>query len=417
LGFSYFPAICKVLQGISIMTNNIIRWSLIGCLVLPYVATAQKPITIKLDNPSFEDFPQAGHTPQGWFDCGFAEETPPDVQPSGNFQVIKSAAHGSTYLGLVVRDNNTWESVGQRLKSPLLKGVKYSFSLMLARSELYVSQSRLTNRECNYITPVIIRIWGGSSYCSKEEMLAESDGVASASFKQTAFKLMPKSNYNYLTIEAFYKPPTLFPYNGNVLIDNASDIVPIIEKQPAVVAQVTPTKPKPTIPKPASSKTAEPTKPIQPTVADVQKGKADTPRAKTTPTPEPPKEKTVEFKGQKLVTGEVVRLDRVQFKADSPNLDSASFSALEEVYRFLANNPNVAVEVGGHTNNIPPDDYCDKLSGDRARTVTDYLISKGISPDRLQYKGYGKRKPIADNKTSQGLKLNQRVEVKILKVE
>ncbi len=398
------------------MTDNIIRWSLIGCLALPCMAMAQKPVTIKLDNPSFEDFPQAGHTPQGWFDCGFAEETPPDVQPSGNFQVIKSAAHGSTYLGLVVRDNNTWESVGQRLKSPLLKGVKYSFSLMLARSELYVSQSRLTNRESNYITPAIIRIWGGSSYCSKEEMLAESEAIGNAAFKQVSFRLTPKSNYTYLTIEAFYKTPTLFPYNGNILVDNASDIVPIIEKQPTppVVAQV---KPKPNPPKTNPSKTTEPVKPTPPAVVDVQKGKTDTPRTKVTPTPEPPKEKTVEFKGQKLATGEVVRLDRVQFKADSPNLDSASFSSLEEVYRFLVNNPNVAVEVGGHTNNIPPDDYCDKLSSDRARTVTDYLINKGIAQNRLQYKGYGKRKPIADNKTSQGLKLNQRVEIKILKVE
>ena len=193
--------------------------------------------------------------------------------------------------------------------------------------------------------------------------------------------------------------------------------MPIVEKQPPVVAQVTPkTKPTPTPPKPTPAK-PEPTKPTPPIVVDVQKGKTDTPRAKPTPAPQPPKEKTVEFKGQKLVTGEVVRLDRVQFKADSPNLDSASFSALEEVYRFLVNNPSVAVEIGGHTNNIPPDDYCDRLSSDRARTVTDYLVGKGISPDRLQYKGYGKRKPIADNKTSQGLKLNQRVEVKILKVE
>ena len=206
----------------------------------------QKPITIKLDNPSFEDFPNAAHAPQGWFDCGFAGESPPDVQPSGSFSVNKPAFHGSTYVGMVVRDNNTWEAIGQRLKSPLLKGVTYTFSLYAARSELYMSQSHLTGRDANYITAATVRVWAGSGYCAKEEMLDQTEPVSSGTWQKFTFKFTPKATLNYFMVEAFYKVPTLFPYNGNILIDNASDIVPEKkeEPKPPVVAIIPKPKPK-----------------------------------------------------------------------------------------------------------------------------------------------------------------------------
>ncbi|RMD97408.1 MAG: OmpA family protein, partial [Bacteroidetes bacterium] len=55
-----------------------------------------------------------------------------------------------------------------------------------------------------------------------------------------------------------------------------------------------------------------------------------------------------------------------------------------------------------------------KLSTERAKAVADYLILKGIDPERLKYKGYGKRQPIDTNRTAAGRKRNQRVEIKIL---
>jgi hypothetical protein len=190
----------------------------------------QKPVTIKLDNPSFEDFPQAANTPKDWFDCGFAGESAPDVQPNSLYKVTKSAFSGSTYLGMVVRDNYTWEAVGQLLKAPLLKDTKYSFSLHLCRSDSYLSISQLTKADANYVTPVIIRIWSGSGYCAKEELLAESKVVSSLNWEKYNFIFKPKANYGYFMIESYYKIPTLFPYNGNILIDNASAIVPILDK-------------------------------------------------------------------------------------------------------------------------------------------------------------------------------------------
>ncbi|MBK6620434.1 MAG: hypothetical protein IPG32_06000 [Saprospirales bacterium] len=145
------------------------------CYITP--AWTQDP-PIFLTNPSFEDFPMQGKQPKGWEDCGFPGETPPDVQPAGQssfafFEVVKPAFKDSTYLGMVVRDNDTWEMVSQRMSGPIKGGQCYEFSLYLCRSELYVSQSRVNFQEANYTTPAKLRIWGGSSYCNKKNCSAK----------------------------------------------------------------------------------------------------------------------------------------------------------------------------------------------------------------------------------------------------
>lgn len=186
----------------------------------------QKPVEIKLDNPSFEDYPRIGFAPKGWLDCGFDGETPPDTNPTGMFGVSKKAYHGATYLGMVARDNNTWESVEQKLKSPLLQDVTYTFSLYLAQSKMYNSQSRLTLKDVNYNTPAILRIWASSNRCNRKELLAQSPPIESTNWEKYDFTFTPKSNYDYFLIEVFYKARTVFPYNGHILVDKASDIVP-----------------------------------------------------------------------------------------------------------------------------------------------------------------------------------------------
>ena len=361
----------------------------------------QKPVIIKLDNPSFEDFPGAQHTPQGWFDCGFAGESAPDVQPSGSFSVNKPAFHGSTYLGMVVRDNNTWEAVGQRLKSPLLKGVTYTFSLYAARSELYMSQSHLTGRDANYITPATVRVWAGSGYCAKEEMLDQTETVSTGTWQKFTFKFTPKATLNYFMIEAFYKVPTLFPYNGNVLVDNASDIVPEKkeEPKPPVVA---------VIPKP---------KPKDPPTATPKPKKIDTPViTKVDPKPKPiePTKKEEEPSQDRLREGQTLKIEKLQFEPNSSKIDESSHASLDEIYNLLASNNNLIVEIGGHTNLVMEEVASIRLSTDRAKAVADYLVKKGIERKRLAIKGYGRSKPV-ENATSQAAnKLNQRVEIKIL---
>lgn len=360
---------------------------------------------IYLANPSFEDFPRHSKEPSGWFDCGFPNESPPDVQPSGDFSVTKPPFHGNTYLGMVVRDNDTWEAVSQRLSRPMKKGQCYEFSLHLARSELYISLSRSNNETTNYVTPAKIRIYGGFGHCDKQYLLDETSLVINNRWLQYNFKFEPIADYTYITIQAFYETPTLFPYNGNVLVDNASPIKPIpcSEKVPE----------EPLEPKQEISKADPPKQPAQPRPKPQEQAAAATPKAPPKPEPEP--EKTIAgVKRSEMSKGQSIKLDKLYFEADSARISRESYSLLDEVFAFLAENEDVVVEIGGHTNALPPDDYCDKLSTARAKAVADYLASKGISRKRLQFKGYGKRQPLASNKTPYGRKQNQRVEIKIL---
>ncbi|MFN4254446.1 MAG: OmpA family protein [Saprospiraceae bacterium] len=130
-----------------------------------------------------------------------------------------------------------------------------------------------------------------------------------------------------------------------------------------------------------------------------------------------PKRILPELNASQLKTGQNVRMEQLQFAADSTNLNESCMPVLNEVYDFLVENGGIVIEIGGHTNSTPPDAYCDRLSSGRAKAVADYLISRGIDPKRVYSKGYGKRQPVASNATPEGRKRNQRVEIKILKIE
>ena len=119
----------------------------------------------------------------------------------------------------------------------------------------------------------------------------------------------------------------------------------------------------------------------------------------------------------KIKVGQTLQLNKLYFDADSSSITTKSYDVLEEVYDFLNSNSNVYIEIGGHTNNKPSHDYCDQLSSSRAANVAKFLHVKGIKEERISYMGYGKRKPIASNDTSDGRRKNQRVEIKILRVE
>ncbi len=212
-----------------------VKQTLITLLIIPVCGFfipifGQQPVTIKLSNPSFEDYPAAAQTPDRWKNCGFEGESPPDTQPSGAFSVNKKAYDGDTYLGLVVRDNDTWEAVGQKLKTQILKDSSYSFSVYLCRSRTYLSQSRLSGKDVNYITPAVIKIWGGTTACGRDELLAQSIEIDNYNWQKFDFILKPKADYTYFYMEAYYKNELYPRYNGNILVDNASDIVPILDK-------------------------------------------------------------------------------------------------------------------------------------------------------------------------------------------
>jgi len=199
--------------------------------------------TIHFYNPSFEGNPIEGgltnnsiingwadNLPRGWTDCGFRGETPPDVHPVrlGNFRVSTEPAHGRTYMGMVTRDNDTWEQIGQNLTKPLIAGKCYSFSVALARSETYFSQSRVTDKAANYVKPIKLKIYGGDDRCHKNELLSETSLIKNSKWLRYSFTISPEEDYHGITLEAFYSTPTLYPYNGNILVDDLSPIIEIL---------------------------------------------------------------------------------------------------------------------------------------------------------------------------------------------
>ena len=110
----------------------------------------------------------------------------------------------------------------------------------------------------------------------------------------------------------------------------------------------------------------------------------------------------------------IVELPEVQFEMDEFELTASSLASLEVLKEFLMANESVKLEVRGHTNSIPPAAYCDELSSNRAQAVKDYLVKGGISPERLEAKGYGKNVPRSSNLTAFDRKSNQRVDVKVI---
>ncbi len=108
------------------------------------------------------------------------------------------------------------------------------------------------------------------------------------------------------------------------------------------------------------------------------------------------------------------RLDHVHFDIDKASLRPDSFSELKELQDYLERHPSIKVEIAGHTDNTGTDTHNLKLSQDRANTIRNYLLKKGIKAGQVTAKGYGATQPVADNNTDEGKQLNRRTEVRVL---
>jgi OmpA-OmpF porin, OOP family len=119
--------------------------------------------------------------------------------------------------------------------------------------------------------------------------------------------------------------------------------------------------------------------------------------------------------------GQVFRLNNVFFDFDKYSLRPESFIELDRVVKFLNEYPNIEIEMSAHTDNKGADEYNMTLSDNRAKSVREYILSKGIAATRIISKGYGETKPVTANSNAdgtdnpEGRQLNRRVEFKILK--
>ncbi|MDX2070258.1 MAG: OmpA family protein [Haliscomenobacter sp.] len=394
-----------------------------GALVLFFGGTSNfaqaQEQKIQLKNPSFEDTPRHSQTPRDWIDCGFPGESEPDVQPSGEFGVTMLPQDGDTYLGLVVRDNSTWERVSQRLSGPMEGGKCYEFSIYLAKSPQYLSQSRVTEEKVNYVRNAKLRIYGGFSPCHRQQLLAESPLISSYNWRQFNFKFEPTDDFTYITFEAFYQTPNLFPYNGNILLDNASALTVVPCKEKIVAVTKPPVNPSPGKDTSNGPKTAGSTKrpPVEnPKPRDSEPSNPiKTPVNTTTVNTTPKAPKVIENPNLDTLNnfskGQTIRIRSIVFTVNDTTLNRSSYVDLDKLNNFLKQNDKVVIEIGGHTNGLCDDAYCNSLSLRRARAVANYLIKNGITSNRLEVKGYGKTQPLSAVKNDP---LNQRVEIKIL---
>ncbi len=106
-------------------------------------------------------------------------------------------------------------------------------------------------------------------------------------------------------------------------------------------------------------------------------------------------------------------MQAVQFQSGSSVLKTSSNAILDEISALMKKYPTYQLLISGHTDSAGSSAFNQDLSERRAKACYDYLVSKGINPDRMTHEGFGESKPIADNKYPEGQEKNRRVEFKM----
>lgn len=117
---------------------------------------------------------------------------------------------------------------------------------------------------------------------------------------------------------------------------------------------------------------------------------------------------------QAIKAGLKVVLKNVFFDTNKYDLKPESKVELDKLVTFLTTNPDMKIELSGHTDDVGNDNENQTLSENRAKAVYDYLIQKSVAPERLTHTGYGEKQPLAANDNEQGRAMNRRTEFKVL---
>ena len=125
-----------------------------------------------------------------------------------------------------------------------------------------------------------------------------------------------------------------------------------------------------------------------------------------------PYEKDISLK--RIELGESIVLKNVFFDTDKSELKPESEAELSRLFLLMKQNPQMKVEISGHTDNVGNREHNATLSKNRAKAVFNYMVNKGIDSGRMTYAGYGFDKPISTNDTPEGRALNRRTEFTII---
>jgi outer membrane protein OmpA-like peptidoglycan-associated protein len=112
--------------------------------------------------------------------------------------------------------------------------------------------------------------------------------------------------------------------------------------------------------------------------------------------------------------GKVMRLDALIFHQRSAVISPESYPELNSVADMLHTNPNMVIQLEGHTDTRGDKNLNLKLSEDRVQSVKNYLVRRGVSKSRIKLKAYGGSQPLSQENTEEAHKLNRRVEVRII---
>lgn len=129
--------------------------------------------------------------------------------------------------------------------------------------------------------------------------------------------------------------------------------------------------------------------------------------------PNTPEGSEIDARGCILIREQIV-LDGIEFETGSAAILASSESRLMRALQILLDNPDVRVEIGGHTDDVGGTVANRTLSSARAESVRDWLVSHGIQTGRMTTRGYGESRPRAANDTEENRALNRRIEFRVL---
>jgi len=119
------------------------------------------------------------------------------------------------------------------------------------------------------------------------------------------------------------------------------------------------------------------------------------------------------FNAKNLKKGDIIELENVYFSSGKSELLNKSNTTLNKLLNLMKNS-SIKILIKGHTDNIGNEMQNITLSKNRAKSIVDFLVLKGINSNRISYEGYGSSLPVATNNTERGKQQNRRVEIEIL---
>jgi len=123
----------------------------------------------------------------------------------------------------------------------------------------------------------------------------------------------------------------------------------------------------------------------------------------------------LDIKLYKLTAGQIIPLNNIFFKANEAIIKKDLSTDLNRVLELLKTNPELSIEIAAHTNGWCSVAFAQKLSGDRAEAIANYLLENGASASQVLHHGYGRSRPLVPNDSLENCKKNQRIELKIIK--